>query len=197
MKIDEGNYKQFSYFVLLLIAISFSAVYLINYFLKSRNIITPFFVELPSMPAVYALLFYLFDKYFWKWGIFRKFKIIIAEDLSGEWEGISKSSYDNFKADTKIILKIGQTATKIKINGVFDSSKSVSFNESFAYSEVDNNVALFYFYRNEPNCDAEKTMAMHEGCVKLVYDKAKKSMEGSYYSGRDRNNYGTIKVSKK
>ncbi|MCX6724331.1 MAG: hypothetical protein NT155_04175 [Candidatus Staskawiczbacteria bacterium] len=197
MKINKDNYKQFSYFILILIAISTSVVYCISYILKIKNINLPFWVEIPSISGVYALLFYLFDNFCWKWDFFKKIHLIIAEDLNGEWEGVAKSSYDKFKSNIKIVLKIKQKATNIIVNGIFDNSKSVSFNENFENSEIDADVALFYFFRNQPNYNAPETMAMHEGCVKLVYNKKDKSLEGYYYSGRDRNNHGTIKVFKK
>jgi len=38
------------------------------------------------------------------------------------------------------------------------------------------------------------TMAIHEGSTKLTYNAETDSLTGDYYSGRDRNNYGTIEV---
>jgi hypothetical protein len=89
---------------------------------------------------------------------------------------------------------IEQTATRIKICGTFAESKSVSIHENFSRSEIDNKVALFYFFRNEPNYDATETMSIHEGSVKLIHDEEKDTLTGYYYSGRDRNNHGTIEV---
>lgn len=197
MKINTNNYKQFTYFILLLIAVSVLIAYLIDYFLKNQNINLPFYIEIPSVLGIYYLLFYLFDNYFWKWSIFKKFNIIIANDLNGKWEGTAKSSYDDFEKDIEVIFNIEQSATNIVIHGTFNKSKSISLNANFEKSAVDNSVALFYFYRNEPNYDATKTMAIHEGSVKLIYNKKNNALEGSYYSGRDRNNHGTIKVFKK
>lgn len=194
MRVSNQNYKQFTFFVLILIAISASFVYLIDYWLKVKNFELPFYIEIPSISGVYCLLFYLFNNFFWKWSLFKKFNIIIADDLSGSWKGVAKSSYDNFSEDIAVVLNIEQKATSIVVQGIFNKSKSISLNANFSKSEVDNSVALFYFYRNEPNYDAIKTMAIHEGSVKLVYNKKEEALEGSYYSGRDRNNYGTIKV---
>ena len=196
MNINSNNYKSFTVFVLVLVGISTLTVYGISAVLKSYSITVPFYIETPSIPAVYAILFWIFDKFLWRMSIFKKLGIVIADDLNGKWAGVVKSSYDNFESDIPAELTIKQTATKIKVCGKFNQSKSVSIHENFGLSEVDDKVALFYFFRNEPDYDATKTMATHEGSVKLVYDPSTNSLTGYYYSGRDRNNHGTIRVTR-
>ncbi|MFZ3031750.1 MAG: hypothetical protein WA082_01820 [Candidatus Moraniibacteriota bacterium] len=194
MNIDSNNYKSFTIFVLILVGISTLVVYGASSVLKSYAIEIPFYIETPSIPAVYAILFLVFDKFLWKIPIFKKLGIIISDDFNGKWVGIVKSSYDNFESDIPAELIIKQTATRIKVCGKFNQSKSVSIHENFGLNEVDDKVALFYFFRNEPNYDATKTMAVHEGSTKLVYNPGADSLTGYYYSGRDRNNHGTIEV---
>lgn len=194
MNINSNNYKSFTFFVLFLVGISTLLTYAFSYCLSSLDITVPFYVETPSVLGIYAILFWLFDKYLWKFSIFRKLGIVISSDLNGKWVGIIKSSYDNFLTETKAEIVIEQTATKVKLCGTFNKSKSVSVHENFGKSEVDNQVALFYFFRNEPSYDAVETMAIHEGSAKLLYDQSKDTLTGYYYSGRDRNNHGTIEV---
>lgn len=194
MNINNDNYRQFTYFILILVGLSFAVVYLITTHLKQYQINVPFYIELPSVPGVYAFLFYVFDRYLWKYPIFKSLGIVVADDLNGKWQGIVKSSYDNFKKDVKAELVIEQTATRIKICGTFDQSKSVSVHENFSRSEIDNKVALFYFFRNEPKYDAVETMVIHEGSAKLIHDESNDTLTGYYYSGRDRNNHGTIEL---
>jgi len=194
MNINNDNYRQFTYLVLVMVAISAAVVYLISCSLQSYNIAFPFYIEIPSIPGVYALIFCIFDTYLWRMKIFKKWGIIVADDLRGKWIGTIKSSYDGFGSDKQIELNIEQTATHIKIHGTFEQSKSISVHENFGKSEIDNKVALFYFFRNEPQYNATPTMAIHEGSTKLVYNKEIDTLEGYYYSGRDRNTYGTIIV---
>lgn len=194
MNINNDNYRQFTYFVLFLVGISVLIVYLLVTLLNQYDITVPFYLELPSIPAVYALLFNLFDKCLWNKPVFRRLGIVMADNLNGKWQGIINSSFDRFKKDIKAEIIIEQTATKIKICGIFDKSKSVSIHENFSRSEIDNKMALFYFFRNEPKYDAVETMAIHEGSAKLIYDEEKDALEGYYYSGRDRNNHGRIEV---
>jgi hypothetical protein len=196
MNINNDNYKQFTVFILLLVGISATITYAISAVLQKYGIIIPWYVETPSIPAIYALLFYIFNRFLWKRNLFRKLDIVVADDLNGKWNGFVKSSYDNFQKEIPIELQIEQSATRVKIYGKFGKSKSVSVHENFSRSEIDNKVALFYFFRNEPNYDAAETMATHEGAVKLTYSKEENKMTGYYYSGRDRNNHGTIEVKK-
>lgn len=194
MKINSNNYKNFTALILILVGISALVIYGISELFTKYSINIPWFIGTPSIMGVYAFLFYLFDKYLWKFKIFKKLGIVIGDDLNGKWVGIIKSSYDDFQKDIYAELNIVQTASSIKIHGKFNESKSVSVHENFGLSEMDNQTALYYFYRNEPQYDAIQTMAIHEGSVKLVHDPERKVLSGSYYSGRDRNNHGTIEV---
>jgi hypothetical protein len=138
MNIDSNNYKQFTWFILILVAISALVTYLVSRLLEQYGIILPFYIQAPSISGIYALLFFLFNRYFWKYKIFKKLGIIIADDLNGNWKGIVKSSYDDMKSDIDAELIIEQSATNIKIYGTFNQSKSVSIHENFGRSEIDN-----------------------------------------------------------
>lgn len=198
MKVNTENHKNFTYFILVLIAVSVVLSYAISLFLKKINLDIPSYIDLPiAVPAIYSILFAFFDKKLWVLPIFKKMGVIIAEDLNGKWVGHIKSSYDNFETEIPAELNIKQTGTMVKIKGKFNQSKSISVHEDFGLSEVDQSIALFYFYRNEPCNDAIDTMSIHEGSAKLIYDKENDSLNGYYYSGRDRNNYGIINVVRK
>lgn len=196
MNINSNNYKIFTIFILILVGLSTLVMYAISALCEKQGIKIPWYVETPSIPSIYALLFLSFDKLFWKLKIFKKMGIIIADDLNGKWKGVVKSYHDNFKNETPTEIHITQSATKIKICATFNQSKSVSIHENFGYSEVDNQTALYYFFRNEPQYDAVETMAIHEGSAKLLYNAQTETLTGYYYSGRDRNNHGTIEVTR-
>lgn len=199
MKINDDNYKQLSIFILLLVSFSTVLAYGISSLFEYFQIQIPFFIEVPiSAPAIFGLCFLLFDRYLWKapnfHHFFKKTGIIISDNLNGKWVGVVKSSYDNFVKDIAAELVIQQTATQITIRAKFNESKSISVHESFGRNEIDNCVSLYYFFRNHPNSDAVETMAMHEGSAILSYDPETDKLEGHYYSGRNRNNHGTISV---
>lgn len=198
MNINTNNYKQFTFFTVFLLGLSTMVAYVLFLILNQYFIKLPtyaqIFVATPSVPVIYAFLFTFFDKYLWKQKIFRQLGIIISYNLNGIWEGTLRSSFDKFSSDITVKLIINQTATGIKIHSTFDKSRSISVYENFGRSDIDNQVALYYFYRNEPNYDSDNTMSTHEGSVKLLYNSEDDTLTGNFYSGRDRNNYGTIKV---
>ncbi len=200
MQINSNNYKQLTFFALVLIGISTLLAYLLFISLGKAFSKLPVFIQIivsiPSVPVIYAIIFFLFDKYIWKWSMLRNLGLVITDDLNGKWEGVIKSSWDHFVADIPAELIIKQTATSIKIHGKFNQSRSVSIYEHFGRSDVSNQTVLYYFYRNDPNYDAPATMAMHEGSTILGFNKEDGLLSGYYYSGRDRNNHGTISLRK-
>jgi hypothetical protein len=55
---------------------------------------------------------------------------------------------------------------------------------------------LIYNYLNEPNPGTVETMHMHRWTARLVLTGTDR-LEGDYYTGRDRNNIGVIKLRRK
>jgi SMODS-associating 2TM, beta-strand rich effector domain len=195
MVISISNYKKISWFIALLIGLSVLISYSFSILLKHFHFEIPFYIDLPvATPAVFYILFEIFDIYAWKWSVFKWLKIVDFDDLNGVWTGVINSSYDNFSSDIKSTLEISQKATSIKIKATFNNSKSISVHENFTFSEIDQSTALYYFFRNEPLANAPSTMSIHEGSVKLIYNKQADKLTGYYFSGRDRNNHGNIDV---
>jgi hypothetical protein len=59
----------------------------------------------------------------------------------------------------------------------------------------DDECILIYDYLNTPKHNTPETMHMHRGSVELRFQLDDGlDGEGEYYSGRDRNNYGTIRL---
>ncbi|MBP9836812.1 MAG: hypothetical protein KBC78_03180 [Candidatus Pacebacteria bacterium] len=200
MNVNSNNYKQYTFFALILIGISTFIAYIIfiaigPQFSKLPAIIQ-IVISIPTVPAIYAGIFFVFDKYLWKYKFFKSIGILLADDLNGTWKGIARSSWDDFKGEIPVEFVINQTATSIKVCGKFNQSRSVSIHEYFGKNDMHNQTALYYFYKNDPNYDAPATMAMHEGSTILIYDKDTKILSGYYYSGRDRHNHGTISVAR-
>jgi hypothetical protein len=195
MIINNSSYKKISWFIVFLIGLSVFLSYIISLLLKYFRIEIPFYIDLPlATPAIFYILFEIFDRYAWKWSIFKWIRIVDFDDLNGVWEGVINSSYDNFLSNIQSRLDITQKATSIKIKATFNNSKSISVHESFVFSEIDQSTALYYFFRNEPSSNAPETMSIHEGSVKLIYSKQEDKLAGYYFSGRDRNNHGNIDV---
>ena len=91
---------------------------------------------------------------------------------------------------------IKQTASNVAIKGIFNLSESISTKAFLSFNDLKHKVCLHYFFQNKPNKNSLETMHIHEGSAILCYDEKTKKLEGEYYSGRDRNNYGDIEVKK-
>lgn len=150
--------------------------------------------ESPSFYFFYGLLYAAFDKWCWKW--FRKIGLIKTPDLNGEWNGTLETSFDNYSPELKITLKIFQSWTKIKIVLITDHSISRSEAASVILGAPEGKY-LNYQYVNEPKPSAVQTMSIHRGTTKLLLDEKKDTLSGEYYSGRNRQNFGSLTLKRR
>jgi len=157
--------------------------------LANYQLSLPWWIESPSVLFFYGLLFMIFDK--WLWRYFKKINFVKTPNLNGEWSGNLKSSFDDHSSEVKATLKIFQTWTKIKILLSTDQSSSHSESASIVIDAPEGKY-LSYQYINEPKSNAIKTMSIHRGTVRLLLDEKKNSLEGEYYSGRDRQQFGSL-----
>ena len=162
--------------------------------LNKCQISLPWWVESPSILFFYGLLFVVFDK--GAWIIFRKIRFVKTPNLNGEWDGYLKSSFDEHSSEIKATLQIFQTWTKIKI--LLSTEHSVSHNESASIIvNTPEGAYLSYQYINEPKYNAVNTMSIHRGTTRLLLDKKENTLVGEYYSGRDRQNLGSLSFKRK
>jgi len=157
--------------------------------LDSYHISLPWWIESPSVLFFYGLLFIVFDK--WAWKFFSKIGIIKIPNLTGEWTGHLRSSFDEHGTPVKVTLKIFQTWTRIRI--LLDAEQSWSQSETaYVTLNTPEGKYLYYQYMNEPKMLVAKTMSIHHGTAKLLLDEKQDTLVGEYYSGRDRQNYGSL-----
>lgn len=157
--------------------------------LNNYQITLPWWVESPSILFFYGLLFVIFDK--WSWKFFRKIGFVKTPNLNGEWKGRLKSSFDKYSSEIKATLKIFQTWTRIKILLTTEQSSSQSETASIIINAPEGKY-LSYQYINEPRSNAVKTMSIHRGTTRLLFSEKENTFTGEYYSGRDRQNFGSL-----
>lgn len=162
--------------------------------LGNYKIILSWWIESPSILFFYGFLFLIFDK--WLWKFFRSVGFVKTPDLNGEWEGHIKTSFDAHSSEIKAGIKIFQTWTRIKVILTADHSKSYSEAASIIV-EVPEGKYLSYQYINEPKSSAISTMSMHRGTTRLLFDEKAATLSGEYYSGRDRQNFGSLYFERK
>lgn len=176
--------------ILLILAVaSVFIAFFLSKALIHYQITLSWWVESPSILFFYGLLFSIFDN--WGWKLFSKIGFISTPDLNGIWKGVLKTSFDGHTSETEASLNIFQRWTGIKIILTTPQSRSCSETASFVL-ETPEGKYLCYQYLNEPKSEATQTMSMHRGTARLLFDEKEKTLIGEYYSGRDRQNFGSL-----
>lgn len=185
---DSGERK----FVPLYIAgVSVFAAWGLNRILGAMQFTLPWWIDAPSVIGFYGLLYAIFNKYLWRWRILRTMGVVRIPDLNGTWNGYVASSFDEHATKHDATFKIFQNWTRISIILETNYSKSSSLIAAII-TEDPNGTVLSYEYLNEPMPNAKHTMHTHRGTARLTMQPNGKVLEGEYYTGRDRQNFGVL-----
>lgn len=148
-----------------------------------------------STGAILAVLLAWFDR--WGWRLVPRIYSGGIPDLNGVWDGCGHSSFGG-EAGTPFPAKITirQTWTSIVIELSTGQSASASDSASLFLNKRSNPI-LVYTYMNTPSLRGKRSMHAHAGTAELDLLSARDSttLSGSYYSGRGRKNFGTLRVS--
>jgi len=146
-----------------------------------------------TFSAVYGVLFYLMDKWFWRWCS----EQIGIPNLNGRWEAIGKSSYkdpdtgENKEFNMEITIK--QTFSVMEVFTKTGDSTSRSTMASICTQHA---VPIFrYTYENEPKSLADDELQRHPGLATLRID-TKTRLTGDYFSGKHRLCFGELMIEK-
>ena len=152
----------------------------------------PTFLSLVGAGAVYGVLFWLFDRYLWRFGPVAK--LLKVPDLSGKWhcEGLplDKAKAVPWQGEMRIV----QSWDRIRVHLKTGESTSDSLAAALQYDAAEG-YRLFYHYRNQPQV-ASLNLAAHHGFAELVFGDGEQSATGDYFNGRGRNTFGTLKISR-
>ena len=185
----DTNERIYTIFFIAIVSILLS--YYINFKLIQLDIAFPWWAESPSVLFLFWLLYSLYDNVLWKF--FSTIGLSKIPIIDGNWHCTGYSSYDNYKFESKVSVK--QRWSKIRITFRGDFSYSYSIAASILLNAPDSDLPLLiYVYWNIPNPDAKRTMHPHRGTTILFLSD--EYLEGEYYSGRDRQNYGKIRLEK-
>ena len=153
----------------------------------------PFWIEIPGTGAMYAAVYKLFQHYGWRWRRIRQLNIVRVPDLEGEWYGSVSSSFDQNAATHDVQVSIIQNWTHILIRLTSSFSDSESL---VAAITTGDEPVLSYQYLNTPKPHARAMLHIHRGTAVLRLSRDGVALSGEYYSGRDRQNYGALELSK-
>ncbi len=177
-------------FVLALLGIL--AAYVLHTALSTLQFSAPWWLEIPSFFGFYGLLYVTFDRHLWKNRLVRRLGNVRTPDLNGTWDGHLTSSFDKGATQHKATIKITQTWTRMGITLDAQHSRSHSVVATIVIDDTD--TVLSYEYLNEPMFQAKKTMHIHRGTAWLVLQPNSNTLQGEYYSGRGRQNFGSLKL---
>lgn len=146
-----------------------------------------------SALGVFGILFFLFDRFLWKYipgtGV---------PNISGTWSGEINRGTEPGKTEGKVAnvtAKITQTWTRMDV--VFKGTHSVSRSEvAGLFVNNPNHIELCYAYNKRPNDATGKGPQYSNGYTRLVFEKKeqKQTLIGRYFSDEFRG--GTITLSK-
>lgn len=148
----------------------------------------PVWLDVPGAFTLFGLLCLWFDKHLWRLRPVRALGIS-TPILAGNWAGSSRSSFDGYGSESPLSATIHQTWTRISICIETRESRSKS---SVAAINVGIENSIVYCFENQPKVTAPDSMHAHSGTATLSITANR--LEGEYYSGRDRQNQGTISL---
>lgn len=156
-------------------------------------------VSAPSVVGVYALLYQVFDRWFWRTLLAQRSWFVEVPDLSGIYEGILTSTFKDSTGNNVVIdisLLVQQTWTNMSVEMAVTSGSSTSRSISAVGSISQDGTAtrLIYLYENKVNPGlADDDMHDHAGAADLRI-KTDGTLEGSYFNARRR--AGTIQATR-
>lgn len=178
---------------LILSVLSILAAWCFASTLEALHLGVPWWLDAPSVVGFYGAFYAGFDRYLWRIPIFRTIRLVRIPRLDGTWQGYAASSFDNHADHHPVSVHIAQTWTHIRIGLAADKSQSHSLVASLLVEGI--SPTLTYLYLNEPKADAVNTMHTHRGTVQLTL-QADRSLDGEYYTGRDRQSYGVLHLTR-
>lgn len=188
--------KERKSWLFILATVSILLAYVLHKILSPMLDNVQWLIDVPSAMSFYGMLFLVFNAYCWNLTILRKIGLIKTPNLNGEWIGQLQSSHDGFKSKTDSSLKIRQSWTQINI--VLSTDTSASYSETASIiTKHPKGIVLSYQYCNKPRANAADTMHIHHGTTLLELSIETNTLNGEYYTGRDRTNFGTLELKRK
>ncbi len=177
---------------LVIAAVSVLASWLFHILLVSLPFEIPWLVETPSVVGFFGGFLWIYNNHLWKAWPFRLLPWFFIPNLNGRWKVKIISSYKGFNEEKEAIATIRQTAVRMCISVKTNNSFSYSNSASLMRTERVSTFELLYNYVNQPSADATETMNQHYGTTWLILEEDGRCLEGDYYSGRGRKNFGKI-----
>lgn len=160
---------------------------------EACSLTAPWWVEMPSVLGFYGLLWKAFDLKLWTLKPLHWRNWLGVPDLNGNWNALIDTTYEGEAIQVEGQVVIRQTWSRVSIVAEWGKSGSYSATAVLQKGPALRD-ELTYTYVNEPKGTAVATMAMHRGTTWLSISEDRTRMEGRYYSGRGRQQFGDISL---
>lgn len=132
------------------------------------------------------------EKYLW-YRMNHWLGLVKTPNLSGTYEGILKSSRDDFKSETKVTVQIEQTLRSILLTLGTSTSSSKSEMAAILPDELNGPMLIYSFYSDHKKV-SKPDMEYHRGMGKLTLDEESQTLSGTYFTSPERGYYGEIEL---
>lgn len=150
----------------------------------------PSVLSLVGAGAVFTILYWILDRYAWRWSVVAK--LLKVPDISGEWacqgETIKTDSVPGYIWQARITIV--QSWDKIRVRLKTEQSGSNSNSAALVCDEIDG-YRLFYSYKNDPKI-GELELNGHRGFAEITFSTDLTSGEGEYFNGHGRYTFGKM-----
>jgi len=191
--VDSSEHRVVPFF---LAALGILAALALSEALAWLNWTVPWWFDAPAAMGCYSLIYVTFDQYLWRIPVLHSLGVIKTPWLAGRWSVEIESSFgergDKHSADAEI----RQTWARIVIALETPYSRSHSTVAGIV-PDAPSGPLVTYEYLNEPKSSAESGMHMHRGVARLRLTGDGRVLEGEYYSGRDRQNHGSLRLERR
>lgn len=156
--------------------------------------LTPSVLSLAGAATVFTVLYWLFDRFAWKW---RFLKLAIkVPDISGQWDcqGQTINPDGTPGHSWQATITILQSWDRIRVLLKTTQSSSNSISAALICDDADA-YRLLYHYRNDPRM-GEVDLKSHLGFGELVFVRNLNGADGEYFNGHGRNTFGTMKLTR-
>lgn len=181
------------YYTVALLAFTLSG--LVHWLLKELPIATEWYFYAPTAAVIFSALFFLFDRYVWKWWYIRR--VVAMPNLNGVWEGELASSVSKYQTKHAVKLTVHQYWSRIRIT--LESDRSMSASHMACIVQVSpTQFELRWEYDARAKIPNQLGKFNHFGITTLrfVIEGAvvQPEMDGNYYTQHDRDTNGMLFV---
>lgn len=178
----------------ILAGLSLLCAYALPQGLRALQIGVPWWIDAPSVMGFYAIFYRIFDTWLWNKAPIRRIGLVKLPNVDGSWEGYLTTSYDKHSQQHAATLDISQSWTQIQLTLRTSTSESCSQTASIVTESPARAYLISYEYLNEPKAHAKAAMHSHRGTARLTLSskQGKEVLSGGYYTGRGRQNYGSL-----